>query len=143
MNFTTTYLLCHGLNLFLSPYTVTRGIDQSMANAENARGFQLKDKSSDVELSVFAESERNVEEQFSNLGAADVTPDKLKTKQPLMSSSSLESRTGFVFHPAASVTQNLGSNSGLGFRSISQNTRHPKYSYLLSCFCWFHSERGF
>jgi hypothetical protein len=83
-----------------------------------------------VELSVFAESERDMEEQFSNLGAADVTPDKfsnltMKLKQPLMSSSILEPRTGSVFHPAASVTQNLGSNSGLVFRSISQNTRHP------------------
>ena len=95
-----------------------------MANEGNARGFQLKGKPNDVEFSAFAESERNLEEQFSNLGAADVTPDQMKLKQPLMSSSILESRTGSVFHPAASVTRNLGSNSELVFRSTSQNIRN-------------------
>jgi hypothetical protein len=109
----------------LISYNVIRDIDHSMANEGNARGFQSKGKSSDVELPVFPESVRDMEEQFSNLDAVDVTPDKLKTKQPLMSPSNLESRTGFAFHPAASVTQNLGSNLGLGFRSTSQNTFHP------------------
>jgi hypothetical protein len=96
-----------------------------MANGGNAKGFHLKGNPNDVGFSVSAEPELNLEEQFTNLGAADVTPDKLKIKQPLMSSSILESRTGSVFHPAASVMQNLGSNSELVFRSTSQNIRNP------------------
>jgi hypothetical protein len=71
-----------------------------------------------MELSGVGASERELDfvsderaERFSSLGAADVTPDKSKVRQSLMSSGSLESRTGSVFRPAVSVTQNMGSKS--------------------------------
>ncbi len=135
MNLTTSYLLCHGLISFLSPYNFIRGIDKTTTNDGNARRVRLNGKSNDMELSDVEASERELDfvsdepaERFSSLGAADVTPDKSKVRQSLMSSESLESRTGSVFRPAVSVTQNMGSKSESVFCSTSsaaQNFRFP------------------
>ena len=68
------------------------------------------------------------EERSTSLSAADVTPDKSKVIQPLMSSENLGSRMGSVFRPAASLSQNLGSKTGSVFRSTAsapKNIRFP------------------
>ena len=128
MNLTTSYLLCHGLISFLSPYNFIRGIDKTTTNDGNARRVRLKGKSNDMELSGVGASERELDfvsderaERFLSLGAADVTPDKSKVRQSLMSSGSLESRTGSVFRPAVSVTQNMGSKTEFVLKDFDES----------------------